>query len=135
MLSTYCRRRGEYYKAIGEEQIKYANHFNKYPNVPFNFQPFECLHTNHTIFEIKDFSTHVLPTNILEKYVPMGFENFKIEGRSFNIFNLLETYMYHMAKSKYRDEARFTLLLSLYNNKIIFKTKKSTYYGGFFVYV
>lgn len=114
-----CSRRGEHYKTIGKTQIEYVNHMNKYPNTPFESEPFPCEHTSHTIFEIKDFSTHISPTDMLEKYVPMGFENFKIEGRSFHLLNLVETYMYYMAKPEYRDEARFTLLLSLQQNGVI----------------
>ena len=49
----------------------------------------------------------------------MGFENFKIEGRSSHMFNLIETYLYYMAKPECRDEARFTLLMTLAMNKSI----------------
>ena len=43
----------------------------------------------------------------------MGFEQFKIEGRTANTLNVLETYMYYMVKPECRDEARFTILRSL----------------------
>jgi collagenase-like PrtC family protease len=114
-----CQRRGEHYRTIGETQIKYVEHMNKHPNVPFKTDIFECDHTTSNIFDIMDYPTHVTPKDILEKYVPMGFENFKIEGRSFHLFNVVETYMYYMAKPEYRDEARFTLLLSLQQNGVI----------------
>lgn len=114
-----CQRRGEHYRYIGKNQIEYVNHINKYPNTPFQTEPFPCDNTANSIFDIKDNPTHISPTDILEKYVPMGFSNFKIEGRSFHLFNLIETYMYYMTKPEYRDEARYTFLLSLQQNNVI----------------
>lgn len=114
-----CQRRGEHYRYIGETQIEYVKHFNKYPNTPFNFENFPCDHMANSLFDIKDNPLHVSQSDILEKYVPMGFNNFKIEGRSFYLFNLIETYMYYMAKPEYRDVARFTLLMSLQKNNVI----------------
>ncbi len=114
-----CQRRGEHYRVIGETQIKYIDHMNKYPNVPFEGEDFPCDHTASSIFEVKDSPLHVSQSDIVEKYAPMGFSNFKIEGRSFHLFNLVETYMYYMAKPEYRDLARYTLLLSLQQNNVI----------------
>ena len=51
--------------------------------------------------------------DIYNKYVPMGYENFKIEGRSVPDINVLETYMYYMVKPEYRDRARLFLTLML----------------------
>ena len=46
----------------------------------------------------------------------MGFEQFKIEGRTASPLNVLETYMYYMAKPEYRDETRFMLLKAMENS-------------------
>ena len=43
----------------------------------------------------------------------MGYENFKIEGRSVPDVNVLENYVYYMIKPEYRDEARLDMLLML----------------------
>ena len=40
----------------------------------------------------------------------MGFEQFKIEGRTATVPNLMETYLYYMAKPERRDEARYFLM-------------------------
>ena len=40
----------------------------------------------------------------------MGFEQFKIEGRTASTLNKIETYLYYMAKPELRDEARYYLL-------------------------
>jgi collagenase-like PrtC family protease len=67
------------------------------------------------VYDIRNLRTHISPDDIWEKYVPMGFEQFKIEGRSSSNLNIAETYMYYMAKPEYRDEARFTLLKAMEN--------------------
>ena len=53
---------------------------------------------------------HISPKDIYTKYTPMGFVNFKLEGRG-NIFpDLAEQYVYYMAKPEYRDIVRYNLL-------------------------
>ena len=49
----------------------------------------------------------------------MGFEQFKIEGRTASPLNVLETYMYYMAKPERRDEARFTLLKGMESSRAL----------------
>jgi hypothetical protein len=49
----------------------------------------------------------------------MGLENFKIEGRTTNLFSLVDTYCYYFAKPEYQDDARLLLLVNLEANKII----------------
>ena len=120
-----CPRRLEHYKSIGQQQIAYCEHIKKHPNLPFdivkndphNFR--DCPYSKRGIFEIRDLRTHIKPDDIWEKYVPMGFEQFKIEGRTASPLNILETYMYYMAEPECRDEARFTLLKMLENSKAL----------------
>jgi len=82
----------------------------------------DCPFSQRGIFEIRSLRTHISPDDIWEKYVPMGFEQFKIEGRTASPINVLETYMYYMAKPECRDEARFTLLKTMENSgAMIFK--------------
>jgi collagenase-like PrtC family protease len=125
-----CGYRTEHYKAIGEYQIAYANHVRKYQNVPFNVekyisshpesnQVFTCGCVKRTIFDIKNLPTHITPDDIWNKYVPMGFTQFKIEGRTLDIFNLLEHYIYYMIKPEFKDEARYTMLGQLRANGVI----------------
>lgn len=123
-----CKRRTAHYRSIGEQQIAYNMHIKKYPNLPFNADKYDpdgfrkCPFSQRGIFEIRNLSTHISPDAIWEKYVPMGFEQFKIEGRTANTLNILETYMYYMVKPECRDEARFRLLRSLEDSgALIFK--------------
>ena len=117
-----CPRRLEHYKSIGEQQIAYCEHIKKHPNLPFDVAKYDpknfraCPYSQRGIFDIRDLRTHITPDDIWNKYVPMGFEQFKIEGRTASPLNVLETYMYYMAKPECRDEARFTLLKSMENS-------------------
>ncbi len=108
----HCPRRKEHYQYVGDYQMKLTEHM-KHPDEPFNCKDFECPQMGMSIYQITDFETHIKPEDIYSKYVPMGFENFKIEGRSVPDINVLETYMYYMVKPEYRDEARLTYLLAL----------------------
>ena len=57
--------------------------------------------------------------DILETYMPLGFSNFKIEGRTANLFSLIETYCFFMIKPEYVGKVRLLLLRNLEANRII----------------
>lgn len=114
-----CKRRVAHYRSIGKQQIAYCEHIKKHPGMPFDARKYDpenfrdCPFSKRGIFEIRNLSTHITPDDIWDKYVPMGFSQFKIEGRTSGKLNALETYMYYMVKPECRDEARFRLLRSL----------------------
>lgn len=117
-----CKMRKEHYRRIGLQQIEICDHIRNHPGKPLTLQnstDMGCGIENRSIYDIKKLSTHISPDDIWNKYVPMGFEHFKIEGRSFSNLNLIETYMYYMIKPEYRDEARFSFLLNLEKSNII----------------
>ncbi len=123
-----CKRRSEHYREIGMQQIVYAEHMRKHPDAPFDASQFDNKHNSDIIdcpcmdrklFDIKSLSTHISPDDIWNKYVPMGFEQFKIEGRTFSIFNLIETYLYYMIKPECIDEARFMFCFNLQKNGVL----------------
>ncbi|MBR5370688.1 MAG: hypothetical protein IK130_00590 [Oscillospiraceae bacterium] len=116
-----CTRRKAHYEFLGQIQIDYIEHLQKHgPNVPFKQKgSFPCAYPQNMIYETTGYSTHIKPQDIYERLVPMGFENFKIEGRSNNLLNVLETYMYYMVKPERRDEIRLFYLLSLQESGVI----------------
>ena len=73
------------------------------------------------IYQITDLPTHISPDAIVEKYVPMGFNQFKIEGRTVPDIALAENYIYYMIKPEYKDTARLELLGTL--------TQKTKYFN------
>lgn len=51
---------------------------------------------------------------IREKYLPLGFNKFKITGREEFPFNLIESYVNYFVKKEYRDFIRNSLLFEVY---------------------
>ncbi len=115
-----CKKRKEHYEHVGDYQIKLTEHM-KHPSEPFNCKDFDCPQMGMALYQTTGYSTHIKPEDIYGKYVPMGYENFKIEGRSVPDINVLETYMYYMVKPEFRDRARLFLTLML--------TKKNKYFN------
>lgn len=118
-----CPRRGEHYRSIGETQIKYAEYMKTPPMMrkPTHFEDFKCPSMLRHIYEITDLPTHISPDAIVEKYVPMGYNQFKIEGRTVPDIALAENYIYYMIKPEYKDTARLELLGTL--------TQKTKYFN------
>ncbi|MCI5946506.1 MAG: hypothetical protein MRZ39_06390 [Oscillospiraceae bacterium] len=118
-----CPRRGEHYRSIGETQIKYAEYMKTPPMMrkPTHFEDFKCPSMLRHIYQITDLPTHISPDAIIEKYVPMGFSQFKIEGRTVPDIALAENYIYYMIKPEYKDTARLELLGTL--------TQKTKYFN------
>lgn len=115
-----CPRRAEHYRFINKQQrIELENRtlpIEQRKQVPI----WRCSYGEKTsLYITKQYETHISPELIWEKYVPMGFENFKIEGRTANIFLLIDTYCYYMMKPEYRDEARMLFLSNLEVNHLV----------------
>lgn len=51
--------------------------------------------------------------------MPMGFNHFKIEGRTANIFSLVETYAHYLIRPEKQGEVRIMLLNNLVSSKVI----------------
>ena len=124
----HCKLRAEHYKLIGEQMIAYNKHLKEHPNKPFDMNDYsarnvgtviKCGCRERTLFETQKLSTHVSPDDIWNKYVPMGFEQFKLEGRTASYMYLVECYMYYMVKPEFRDEARMMFYYNLEQNGIV----------------
>ncbi|MBO4492789.1 MAG: hypothetical protein J5724_00230 [Ruminococcus sp.] len=111
-----CPDRAQHYYNVGVQQINYANHIRKYPDKPYDPIVFgdgknqNCPFFTRNIFDVRELSTNIKPGDIWDKYLPMGFNQFKIEGRTAWLFNLIETYVYYMAKPEFAYKARYTLI-------------------------
>lgn len=108
-----CPRRGEHYKAIGKMQIERCNAGYSAVGGQLKFKDFECPFMSRTIYDITELPTFISPDAIQEKYLPMGFKEFKLEGRSASDIEMLETYMYYFAKPETRDKVRLEMLRKL----------------------
>lgn len=119
-----CSRRTEHYRHLGLQQIAMCEHIAKKKNKGFKLSDYGlsemyCKCADRVIFEIKNLRTHITPDDIWGKYVPMGFRQFKIEGRTATRLNLMETYLYYMVKPEFKDEARCMLLGNLEKNGVV----------------
>lgn len=124
--TPHCKRRGEHYRSIGQDQIdeweyKRNNVLSKKSFKPTT--PFTCSYMNNDLYNILEYETYISPEAIFEKYIPMGYCNFKIEGRTIPDISLLEYYVHYMAKPEYKDVVRFMMLKAL--------TEKHKYFTDF----
>lgn len=115
-----CPRRGEHYRQIAREQEIVLKNRTLPKDKQIPVPGWQCEYGDvNTLYTIQKYPTYVSPESIWETYVPMGFCNFKIEGRTANLFSLINTYCFYLMKPEYRDEARLTLTVNLQHSKII----------------
>ncbi|MDE6785235.1 MAG: hypothetical protein K2J26_07690 [Ruminococcus sp.] len=123
-----CPQRSYEYELVGKQQIAYCEHLKKYPNTTFYMSNYSnesiiksihCGSRGNSVFDSKKCIHHISPDAIFNTYHPMGFNQFKIEGRTANRMFLIECYMYYLIKPECRDEARFIFLHNLERNGII----------------
>lgn len=114
--TPHCKRRKKHYEYLGELQFKYNLQVFGDDNValkPVDKPEFACPNMNMDFYETTAFETHITPQQIYERYVPMGYENFKIEGRLMHPVDILESYIYYMVKPEKRDAVRVRLFKAL----------------------
>lgn len=114
--SPHCKRRKKHYEFLGARQFE--NNLQVFGDDSVALKPipkkdFPCANMNMDFYETTAYETHVTPQQIFEKYVPMGYSNFKIEGRMVHPADILESYMYYLVKPEYRDAVRLRALKSL----------------------
>ncbi len=73
----------------------------------------------NTPFTVQGNINYIPAEELWNTYVPMGFCNFKLEGRTGNVFSIVENYVNYMCKPEHKDEVRYTLLTQLKGQGII----------------
>ncbi len=115
-----CPRRGKHYKNVAKNQRIMLKNRKMPPDKQIPLEHWHCEYGEHNcIHTIQGYNTYVSPEMIWEKYVPMGFNNFKIEGRTANIFSLVETYCHFLIKPEYQGQTRILILNNLVASKVI----------------
>ncbi len=114
--SPACKRRRDHYKFLGRLQI--ANSYDTFspgsnPMKNMLGKEFPCENMNLMFWDTVHYSTHISVKDLYEKYVPMGYSNFKIEGRMMNAVDILESFMYYLIKPEHRDRVRNQALRDL----------------------
>lgn len=120
LCTPNCKRRGEHYRNIGKNTKIVLKNRNLPPDKQIPLSPWYCEYgENNCLHTIKDYPTFIPADDIWEKYIPMGITNFKIEGRTANLFSLIDTYCYFMLKPEWVGQTRLLLLNNLTKAGII----------------
>ena len=115
-----CPRRGKHYENVAENQRIMLKNRKLPPDRQIPLEPWYCEYGEHNEFHtIQSYSTYVSPEDIWEKYVPMGFNNFKLEGRTANFFYIMQVYCHYLIRPEYRVDAMTMLLNNLENSHVI----------------
>lgn len=127
--TPHCKRRTEHYQVLGRAQRNASRMPDPISQIarrarvgqPQEASPlaeayeFKCQNTCYNFYQVNHFSTFV-NQNDIARYLEMGFNNFKIEGRVLDKPNVVESYVYYMVKPEYRDRVRLELLTALPRN-------------------
>ena len=100
--SPQCPKRKEHYQELSECQLKWTF------ATPF------CDHLSLSFYDSLQHSSVIKMPALYSTYVKMGFNNFKIEGRTLSEIDVLESYMYYLVKPEHRDVMRYNILKSLW---------------------
>ena len=120
LCTPACPRRGDHYKNIALNQKILLENRKKPAGKQVPVIPWQCEYGDRNcIYTIQDYPTFVSPKQIWEEYVPRGITNFKIEGRTANLFSLIETYCFYMLKPEKAGEARLLLYRNLEQAKVV----------------
>ena len=115
-----CPRRGDHYRNIAENQRIMLKNRKMPKDKQIPLKKWWCEYGEYNcVYTIQNYRTYISPEDIWEKYIPAGFTNFKIEGRTGNLFSLVETYTHYLIKPEYQGQVRIQLLNNLATNKIL----------------
>lgn len=117
-----CPRRGAHYRHISANQKNIAKNLRLPREQQLPLKEWECQYAcgaHQNVHTIREYSTYVSPEDIWEKYVPMGFNNFKIEGRTDDLFVVLEAYCHYMIKPEYQGQVRLMMLKNMQDANVI----------------
>lgn len=117
-----CPRRKAHYEYIGKMQLEKLGISKQYPALTpdicrrYGIKEWECEWRKFDPYGGKKYPLRVTPDLLYGKYVPMGFENFKLEGRSANMMLLCEQIVDYMAKPECKDKLRYEIMVAALNN-------------------
>lgn len=115
-----CARRGAHYDHIARNTRTVLKNRTLPPDKQIPIEPWYCkFGDNNCVHTIQDYPTYISPEDIYDKYLPAGINNFKIEGRTANLFSLVETYTHYMIKPEYQGLVRIIILTNLSNQHVI----------------
>lgn len=99
-----CPRRKEHYEAIAELQLNYK------VIEPKTHSFTSCPTYKKQFYDILEYPTVITKEELYGKYSEMGFQHFKLEGRTMPIQQVIESYLYYMIKPEYINKVRLMYL-------------------------
>lgn len=120
LCTPNCPRRTEHFQQISKDQRTVLENRNLPPEKRKPIMGWQCVYgETGSLHSVMKSPTFVSPESIWNEYVPRGITNFKIEGRTANLFSLVDYYTYFMCKPEYAGLARLTILKTLQQGGIV----------------
>lgn len=99
----HCPKRKAHYDAVGRCQLEFSE--TDFP---------VCANINRDFHEIMKNRSFICTDALYGAYREAGFVNFKLDGRGFHKYKVLESFLYYLVRPAYRDRVRLFLLTELY---------------------
>lgn len=100
-----CPARKKHYLELSKETLKLG-------------EGMDCVYSNESINYYKTTTKrkhHITMEDIRTKYLPLGFNKFKLVGRNMTPLYCIEGICEYLVKPEYKDEIRYELLLSYFS--------------------
>lgn len=94
-----CPLREEHYREVGKCQLEFSE---------TDFKP--CKNIKRDFYQIMKNESFVTTDLLYGKYKEEGITHFKLDGRAFHKFKVLESLIYYLVRPECRDEVRLSLL-------------------------
>jgi collagenase-like PrtC family protease len=94
-----CSRRAQHYEEVGRSQLEFTG--SKFD---------DCSSINRDFYDLMTNRSFITSEDIFGRYYEAGFRHYKLDGRAFNQYKVVESYMYYLVKPEHRDVVRLALL-------------------------
>lgn len=98
-----CPKRRAHYIAQAKAQLSFDD---------MEFPP--CQNLGRDFYQLMNNRSFMTTEMIYGKYKQAGFQHFKLDGRGWNLRNLVESFVYYMVKPEWRDKVRQVILREVY---------------------
>ena len=98
-----CPKRREHYNSVGKSQLEFSE--TDFP---------VCKNINRDFFQIMKNRSFITTEQLYGKYQEAGFCHFKLDGRAFRSYKVLESIVYYLVKPDWRDKVRQIILKEVY---------------------
>lgn len=108
IANHYCRddcpKRKAHYDAVARCQLSFSE--TDFP---------ACENINRDFYQVMENRSFLTAEELYGRYREAGFVHFKLDGRGFHKYKVLESFVYYLVKPKFRDRVRLCLLKHIYS--------------------